>query len=55
MDMLISETLKGTKGVIDQKSQVEQGKTIQWSKEKGQKGKEWSTKHYTENHRIMGT
>ena len=55
MDMMITEMSEGTKGVINQKSQVEQGKTIQWSKEKGQKGKEWSTKHCTENHRIMGT
>ena len=28
---------------------VEEGQTIQWSKEKEQKDKQWSTKHYTEN------
>ena len=30
MDMIISETLDGNKRVINQKSKVEQGQTIQW-------------------------
>jgi hypothetical protein len=28
-------------------TQIEEGKTIQWSKEKGQKDKQLSTKHHT--------
>jgi len=28
---------------------IEDGQTILWPKEKGQRDKQWSTKHYTEN------
>jgi len=28
---------------------------MQWPKEKGQKDKQWSTKHYTENSRSSNT
>jgi hypothetical protein len=33
----------------DQNSYITEGQTKQWSKEKGQKDKQQSTKHYTEN------
>ena len=36
----------------NQKLQIEEVQTIQWPKEKGQKEKQLSTKHYTENKRL---
>jgi len=33
----------------NQKPYLEEGQTIQRPTEKGQKNKQWSTKHYTEN------
>jgi hypothetical protein len=32
-----------------QNPQIEEGQTTQWPKEKGQRDKQRSTKHYTEN------
>ena len=33
----------------NQKPQIGEGQTTQWPKEKGQRDKQWSTKHYTKN------
>ena len=33
----------------NQKLKIKEGQTIQWLKDKGQKDKQRSTKHYTEN------
>jgi hypothetical protein len=33
----------------NQKPLIEEGITIQWPKDKGQRDIQWSTKHYTEN------
>jgi hypothetical protein len=47
-----NNTTQNTKSISnmgDQNSYITQGQTKQWSKEKGQKGKQQSTKHYTEN------
>ena len=41
-------SLKIPKG-DNQKPSIEEGHTIQWPKEKVQKDKQRSTKHYTEN------
>ena len=35
-----------------QKLYIKEGQTMQWPKEKGQKNKEQSIKHYTENLRL---
>ena len=37
---------------VDKKPQIEERQTTQWPKEKGQKDKQRSTKHYTENKRL---
>jgi hypothetical protein len=29
--------------------EIDEGQTIQWPKEKGQKNKQWPANHYTEN------
>jgi hypothetical protein len=41
--------------VFNQKSQVEEGQTLQSPREKRQKDKQRSTKHYTENLRSGNT
>jgi hypothetical protein len=33
----------------NQKPSIKDGQTIQWHKEKRQRGKQWSTKHYTKH------
>jgi hypothetical protein len=30
--------------------EIDEGQTIQWTKEKGQKNKQWPAKHYTEDY-----
>jgi len=45
----LREKFEDTKDVI--RSRVEEGRTIQWPKEKGLKDKQWLTKHYTKNYR----
>jgi hypothetical protein len=37
---------------VNKKPQNEERQTTQWPKEKGQKDKQRSTKHYTENKRL---
>ena len=37
---------------VNKKPQIEERQTTQWPKEKGQKDKQRSTKHYTENKRL---
>jgi hypothetical protein len=39
----------------NQNPYIEEGQTTQWPKEKGQKDKQRSTKHYTENLRSSNT
>jgi len=34
---------------------MEEEQTMQWPKDNGQKDKQWSTKHYTENYRSSNT
>jgi hypothetical protein len=41
---LFEDTKRG-----NQNPYIEEGQATQWSKEKGQKNKQRSTKHYTEN------
>jgi hypothetical protein len=41
--------------ISDQKPHVEEGQTTQWPKEKGQKEKQWSIKHYIENTSLTKT
>ena len=35
--------------------QIQEGQTTQWPKEKGQRDKQRSTKHYTENLKLSNT
>jgi hypothetical protein len=47
-----NNTTQNTKSISnmgDQNPYITEGQTKQWSKEKGQKDKQQSTKHYTEN------
>ena len=48
------EKLEDIKG-CNQKPQIEDEQTIQWSSEKAQKDKQRSTKYYTENQRSSNT
>ena len=41
--------------ISDQKPHVEEGQTTQWPKEKRQKEKQWSIKHYIENTSLTKT
>ena len=41
------KSLKILKGLI--KSRISNRQAMQWPRETGQKNKQWSTKHYTEN------
>jgi len=45
--------LKIPKGIP--KEYIDEGQTIQWPKEQGQKGKQRGTKHYIENERSSNT
>jgi len=40
---------------IPKNPQFEEGQTMQWPKEKRQKQKQWSTKHYTEDEKSRNT
>jgi hypothetical protein len=48
LDEVLRKVWRYQRGNHDQKPLIE-GQTLQWSYEKGQKDKIWSTKHYTEN------
>jgi len=34
---------------------IEEGQPLQWTKENGEKNRQWFTKHYTENQRSHST